>query len=71
MRGGVSLPTARHALLLTSVARDSNSLSEALEILGDGFSTPVVQWALQVRGRNWFEGRIAGCPRLQQKRLSS
>jgi len=30
------------------------------------FNSPLAQRELRARGRNWFEGRIAECPRLQQ-----
>ena len=67
MRCSLRPPNERHAVLPTSLARDSDWPSEPVEILGDGFNTPVAQWALHTRGRNWLEGRIAECPRLQQK----
>ena len=31
-----------------------------------GFNTLLAQRELRAQGRNWFEGRIAECPRLQQ-----
>lgn len=65
MRCGLRLPTPRHAVLATSIARHLDSQQEAGEICDDGFNTPVAQWALHVRGRTWVEGRIAKCPRLQ------
>jgi hypothetical protein len=71
MRGGVRPRKARHAVLPTSLAHDSGSTPEAVQIWGDGFNTPLAQRELRARGRNWSEGRIAKCPRLQQKRLSS
>ena len=71
MRGGRRLPKTWHAILPTSLARDSDSPLGAAETRDDGFNTPVAQWALHAWGRYWVEGRIAKCPRLQQKRLSS
>lgn len=69
MRCDLRQPKERHAVLTTFLACESDSPSEAVGVLGDGFSTPVLRWALQARGRNWVEGRIAACPRLQHKRL--
>jgi len=66
MRGGVWPHNARHAVLPTSLARASDSLPEAGQICDEGFNASVAQWALHARGRNWVEGRIAVCPRLQQ-----
>jgi hypothetical protein len=71
MRGGVPLPTARDAVLLASLARRSDARLEIGEFWDDGFNTSVAKWALHSRGRISVKGRIAKCPRLQQKRLSS
>ena len=72
MRGGVLLPRARHAALATSLVRHSGAPTEAGQIGVRGFHpSAAAQWALHARGRNWIDGRIAKCPRLQQKRLSS
>ena len=63
-----SLPTPRHA---TSTVCNSGAASPAGEPWRCGSNTPLAQRELRARGRNWFEGRIAECPRLQQKRLLS
>jgi hypothetical protein len=60
MHRGRCVPTPRHARYATSVA------SPAGETGRYGFNTPLAQRELRARGRNWFEGRIAECPRLQQ-----
>src|SRR5580700_2872895 len=71
MLGSALLATPRHAVLPASLMRHSASPTEAGRIGNDEFNMSVAQWALHARGRNWVEGRIAKCPRLQQKRLSS
>jgi hypothetical protein len=67
MRGGVRPHNTRHAVLPTSLMRHSTSPTEAGQIGNNGFNMSVAQWALHARGRNWVEGRIANCPRLQQE----
>ena len=64
MRGGERVLEPRHAR--TSLTGEPGSPQESGEICSDGFDTPVAQRALHARGRNWIEGRIAVCPRLQQ-----
>jgi len=66
MRGGARPRTTWHAGLTAPIACHSDSLHEAGEICDDGCNTAVAQWALHARRRNWIEGRIAVCPRLQQ-----
>ena len=66
MHCGVRSPKARHAVLPTSLVRDSDSWPEAGRIWFEGLNPSVLRWALHARGRNEVEGRIAECPRLQQ-----
>jgi hypothetical protein len=66
MRGRVLLARARHALLPISLVRHSGSPTEAGQIGDYGFNASVAQRELHARGRNWFDGRIAECPRLLQ-----
>ena len=70
-RGGFCLPTPRHARHATFIACNSGSASPAGETRRYGFNMPLEQRELRAWGRNWSEGRIAECPRLQQKRLTS
>jgi hypothetical protein len=65
MRGGARPHRARLSALPTPVAGSSDALPEAGEIC-EVSNASVAQWALHARGRNWFEGRIAASPRLQQ-----
>jgi len=67
MRSGALLTRPRHAVLQTSLIRHSTSPTEAGQIGDHGFNASVAQRELRARGRNGFEGRIAKCPRLQQK----
>jgi hypothetical protein len=68
MRRGFRLPTPRHARHATSIARSSGPALPATETQRHGFNTPLAQQReLRARGRNWFRGRIAECPRLRQK----
>lgn len=67
MRGGEAPPRSRHAPPPTSTARDPNSVPTAGATWEVGFSTSLAQRVVHARGTNWFEGRIAECPRLQQK----
>jgi hypothetical protein len=67
MHRGFCLPAPRHARHATSVACNSGAASPAGETRRSGFNTPLAQWALHARVRNWVKGRIAECPRLQQK----
>jgi len=62
MRGG-----ARQPVLPTSLARDSDSSSMASQVTGGGFNASVAQRVLRARGGFGVKGRIAKCPRLQQK----
>jgi hypothetical protein len=71
MRGGVLLARARHAVLPTSLVRHSASPTEEGQLGDYGFNASVAQWALHARGGFGVKGRIAKCPRLQQKRLQS
>jgi len=48
------------------MACNSSPASLAGETQRYGFNTPLAQRELRARGRNWGEGRIAECPRLQQ-----
>jgi hypothetical protein len=66
MHRGFCLPTPRYARHATSMACNSSSGSSAGETWRCGFNTPLGQRRLRARGRSWFEGRIAECPRLQQ-----
>jgi len=67
MRGSVRPHDARHAVLPTFFARDSDSSPMASQVTGGGgFDVAVAQLALHARGRFGVEGRIAQCPRLQQ-----
>jgi hypothetical protein len=66
-RGGFCLPAPRPARQLRSKACSSGPTSPAGESRHYQFNTPLAQRELRARGRNWFEGRIAKCPRLQQK----
>jgi hypothetical protein len=66
MRGGVGPAKARHAVPPTCLARDSVSRPEAGQISDDGSNALRAHRELRARGRNWCEGRIATCPRLQQ-----
>jgi hypothetical protein len=64
-RGGLSIDTprlARHA-----IARNSRSALPRVKTQYQEFNTTLAQRGLRARGRNWVEGRIAECPRLQQK----
>ncbi len=66
MRRGFGLPTPRFARRATSVACNSGPASTAGETWRNGFNSALAQRELRARGRNWFDGRIAECPRLQQ-----
>jgi hypothetical protein len=66
MYGGVRPPKSRQAVLPKSFARDLYSPPGAGQIWDDGFNRSVAQSAVRARRRNWVEGRIAECPRLQQ-----
>ena len=66
MHRGCCLPTLRPARRSTSIARNSGPPSRAGETCRRRFNTPLTQRELRARGRNWCEGRIAECPRLQQ-----
>jgi hypothetical protein len=65
-RGGFFRPTPRPARRSTSLAYNSGPPSPAAETRRFRFNTPLEQQGLRARGRNWFEGRIAECPRLLQ-----
>jgi hypothetical protein len=67
-RGGFCLPTPRHARHATLIGCNSGPASLAGESGCYGFNTPLAQWQLRARGRNWFEGRIADRPRLQHSK---
>src|SRR5437879_3703320 len=66
MRRGFCRPTPRHARHATSIASNSGWASRTGKTRRIGFNTPLAQRELRARGRNWSEGRIAECPRLQQ-----
>lgn len=61
-------PRAPHA---TAVPRNSRSASQHAKTRCHESNRALVQRELRARGRHWFEGRIAECLRLQQKRPSS
>jgi hypothetical protein len=67
MQRGFCLPTPRHARHATSIASNAGRGSPAGETRRYGFNTSLAQRELRARGRNWVDGRIAECPRLQQK----
>jgi hypothetical protein len=67
MHRGFGLPTPRHARHATSLACESGPASPAQETWRCRFNTPLTQREVRAWGRNWCEGRIAKCPRLQQK----
>ena len=67
MRRGFSRLTPRRARHAISIARNSGPASPARETGRFGFNTHLAQRELRARGGSWFEGRIAECPRLQQK----
>ena len=60
------LPTPRHARQATSIADNSGPASRTGETRRYGFEMPLAQRELRACERNWSEGRIAKCPRLQQ-----
>ena len=66
MHRGFSLPTPRHARRATSIACNTGPASPAGETWRYRFNTALAERELRAQGRNWFEGRIAECPRLQQ-----
>ena len=66
MRGGALRARSRHAVLPTSLVRQSSSPAEAGQIGDDGFNASVAQRALHARGGFGVKGRIAACPHLQQ-----
>lgn len=67
MHRGFCRPTPRHTRHAKSIACNSGPALPAGETRRYGFNTPLEQRGLRARGRNWCEGRIAECPRLQQK----
>jgi hypothetical protein len=67
MHHGFCLPTRRLTRHATAITCNSVPASPAAETWRRRFNTPLPQRELRARGRNWFEGRIAKCPRLQQK----
>ena len=68
MRGGVRPAKTRHVVVLTPLERDAHSPPGVGQIREREyrFNSSVAQGALHAGGRNWVEGRIAECPRLQQ-----
>jgi len=66
VRRGICVPKPRHARHATAITCNSVPASPAGETWRCGSNTPLAQRELRARGRNWFEGRIAECPRLQQ-----
>jgi len=71
MRGGALLARPRHAVLPTLLTRHSPLPTETGQSGDYGFNASVAQRELGARGGFGVKGRIAKCPRLQQKRLSS
>jgi Helix-turn-helix domain len=68
MHRGFCRPMPRHARHGTSIACDSGPASPARETRRYKFNmTLAPQRGLRAWGGSWFEGRIAKCPRLQQK----
>jgi hypothetical protein len=66
MRGGVRPAKTRHVVVPSPLERDSHSPQGMGQIREDRCNSSVAQWALRAGGRNWVDGRIAECPRLQQ-----
>ena len=67
MHRGFCPPTPRHARHATSLTYHSGPASAAGETRRYGINTPLKRRGLRAWGRNWGDGRIAECPRLQQK----
>ena len=66
MHRGLCLSIPWRDACATSIGTDSRSPLRAAEVRRGRFNVPVMQVALRARGRNWREGRIAECPRMQQ-----
>ena len=67
MRRGSRLPGPPSPLRATLTASRSDSPARACDRWRGTFNTSFAQRQLRARGRNWCDGRIAECPRLQQK----
>jgi hypothetical protein len=65
MQRGFYLTTPRQARYATSIPCNSDPASPTGEHYG--VNTPLAPMDRRARERNWCEGRIAKCPRLQQK----
>lgn len=63
--GGFFLGMRRRAKQATAIACGSHQASQAGKTSHRGSNSALAQRALRAAERKWFEGRIAGCPRLQ------